>query len=104
MQMSMLGTHDPGDMKAHFKAHKPTKTKAQAEAQRQALLAQVPEDQRKSISDSLLGQAMDMGMVKPLFSHDIATRAVSQSKKWQKLRISSCMLAFGCNDIDGLAM
>ena len=48
---------------AHFKTHKPVKTEAQKQAQRQAILAQVPGDQRKSITDSLMGQALEMGMV-----------------------------------------
>ena len=57
-QVSMYGFKQ-----AHFKAHKPVKTDAQKQAQRQAILAQVPAEQRKSITDSLMGQALEMGMV-----------------------------------------
>lgn len=47
----------------HFKKMKPKKTDAQLAAQKEAMLAQIPEEQRKSISDELLDKSLDMGMV-----------------------------------------
>lgn len=53
-------------LKAHFKRRKPKKTAEQLAAQKQAMLAQIPEEQRKGISDALLSQSLDMGMVSPI--------------------------------------
>ena len=48
---------------AHFRRVKPKKSAQQLAAQKEAMLAQIPEEQRKSISDDLLNQSLDMGMV-----------------------------------------
>ena len=53
----------------HFRTKKPERTEAQKNAHRESILAQVPEEQRKSISDALLDQAMGMDMVGLLPDH-----------------------------------
>ena len=48
---------------AHFRQHKPAKTQEQAARQRQQLLASLPEGQRSQVSEALLANASDLGMV-----------------------------------------
>lgn len=48
---------------AHFRQHKPAKTQEQAARQRQQLLAALPEAQRGQVSEALLANATDLGMV-----------------------------------------
>ena len=50
-------------LQAHFRQLKPSKTTAQLAAQREGLLQQVPEAQRKSITDEVINQALGMDMV-----------------------------------------
>lgn len=92
-------------MQAHFRQVKPKKTAAQAEAQRQALLQQIPEQQRKGLSDSLLSQALDMGMVGPAASAPLrrtlptvmhawlTVKTLSHATTAAKLLVLACMLA-----------
>lgn len=60
--IAMIGTesssqHALVDLQEHFRRHKPAKTAEQRDRQRQQLLAQVPEEQRALIDETMLGAA-----------------------------------------------